>query len=128
MASKKRKSSKAADVSAATWIGKPTHMVGDEAYYAGFERDGEAIRVGDVVLLDAGPKVAIKKIRDGVYVAEIESLWEDCYGEKWAECRWCVHELLLGLLGRRDSSIKVLSPFLVSFLRKHHILCGYLGI
>jgi len=70
------------------WAGDVTHWVNDEKYYRAFVRDGVEYRVGDVVTLEAGPKSGLSKYRDNVYVAEIESLWEDCYGTKWAETRW----------------------------------------
>jgi hypothetical protein len=78
------------------WIGAPIHMVGDDQYYAGFARDGVKYHVGEVVALDAGPKSGLRKLRRGVFIAEIESLWQDCYDVKWAECRWCVAWLSAG--------------------------------
>lgn len=73
--------------SGATWLGSPLRTVGDETYYRGFTREGEEFLVGDVVALDAG-RAVVRKCRDGVFIAEVESLWEDAYGAMWAECRW----------------------------------------
>lgn len=70
------------------WLGAPIHKMEGDDYYRGFTRWGTEYLVGDVVTLDARGKGNLRKYRGGVYVAEIESLWEDCYAAKWAEFRW----------------------------------------
>ena len=88
MESKKRGRSRKPNAAGVEWLGDPIHMVGDDQYYRGFVRGGVEFLVGQVVRLDAGSKSGLRKYRQNAYIAEIESLWEDCYHMKWAELRW----------------------------------------
>ena len=90
MAERKRGPHRKPNAAGVAWVGEPIHMVADDYYYRGFARGGTEFLVGDVVRLDAGSKNGLKKTRNNVYIAEIESLWEDCYHMKWAELRWYV--------------------------------------
>jgi origin recognition complex subunit 1 len=74
------------------WIGKPLKNIetvdkkGDKAntdkYYEGFRLDEDEYHIGDCVF------VRMDDEEDDLWVAELESLWEDQYMEKWFEGRW----------------------------------------
>ncbi len=53
-----------------------------EKYYNAFRLDGDEYHVGDCVF------VRMDDEEDDLWVAEVESLWEDKYTEKWFEGRW----------------------------------------
>lgn len=75
-----------------SWIGKPLKNIetGDrkgsknsaDKYYEGFRLDKEEYHIGDCVF------VRMDDEEDDLWVAELESLWEDQYMEKWFEGRW----------------------------------------
>ena len=68
--------------------GPCVRVMDGERYYTAFTMAGETFRVGDSVFLEAGLAANMPKRRRRRYLAEIESLWEDCYQEKWMEGRW----------------------------------------
>ena len=65
------------------WIGKSIgNGIDREKYYDGFRLDRDEYHVGDCVF------VRMDDEEDDLWVAELESLWEDKYKEKWFEGRW----------------------------------------
>ena len=74
-----------------SWIGAPLQHIGEDdgededtgdRYYEGFRLDDDEYHVGDCVFVRMADEA------DGMWVAELESLWEDKYKEKWFEGRW----------------------------------------
>eukprot|EP00946_MAST-07B_sp_MAST-7B-sp1_P001819 g1819.t1 len=67
----------------ARWNGAPLCKINRDTYYGSYTiaDDGETFAVGDCVYVNVSNDA-------GIWVAEIASLWQDQYGEKWFEGRW----------------------------------------
>ena len=65
------------------WNGAPLCKINRDTYYGSYTitDDGETFAVGDCVYVNVSNDA-------GIWVAEIASLWQDQYGEKWFEGRW----------------------------------------
>ena len=64
-----------------TWCGVPICAIETDTYYSAYVYENETFSLGDCVYVN------VSDSRD-YWVAVIESLWEDQYGEKWFEGRW----------------------------------------
>lgn len=103
-----KKQAPAGDDDKPRWSGPVVRRVGSDKYYGAFVIAGTSYAAGDTVLLRnaeaEAARAKAKRARQGKrkrrpgrpckvpkfrnWVAEIVSMWEDCYREKWFECRW----------------------------------------
>jgi len=69
------------DVSIRKWNNKIVCIIDTDTYYSSFTCEGETFSIGDCVYINVADSKTL-------WVASIEALWEDQYGEKWFEGRW----------------------------------------
>ena len=81
------KRAKPAPSSAKTaWRGAPSHVVDGSRYFNAIDINGEAFSVGSYARFSVG--FVAGKGSKTAWVAQITSLWEDEYKEKWCACKW----------------------------------------
>ena len=69
------------DTHASNWQGNSLCTIDTDTYYPKYEYENETFSLGDCVYVNVADS-------SDYWVAVIESLWEDQYGEKWFEGRW----------------------------------------